>query len=194
MIYHELETMQVKKRTGKVEHADGAHDDQVFSYLMALYVLFRGSNLMENWGIQRTTIKTDEDKEIEESLIESDEAMEQIDPEIFKTEDDEPMTPEEKINKAFYESNKNIKSETQFMAEMKAAEDAEFNVLLSTDRGVQEAFKKKYNVLPAAMVNFGGVTTIPDSVFMDLNMDDQDAQREAIRKRNGNLYEIFSGL
>jgi hypothetical protein len=57
--------MQVKHGS-KVEHSDNSHDDQVFSYLMALYVWYEGKNLAENYGIRKTSIKTDTDEEIEE--------------------------------------------------------------------------------------------------------------------------------
>jgi hypothetical protein len=60
LIYSELETLEVK-RNGRVEHKDGAHDDQVFSMLMALYVWYEGKNLMDIWGFRKESIKTDED-------------------------------------------------------------------------------------------------------------------------------------
>ena len=37
ILHHEMESMEVKKN-GKVEHSQNSHDDQVFSYLMALVV------------------------------------------------------------------------------------------------------------------------------------------------------------
>ena len=60
ILLDEMKAMQVKKN-GKVEHSDRSHDDQVFSYLMALYVWYDGHNLIENFGIRKSTIKTDTD-------------------------------------------------------------------------------------------------------------------------------------
>lgn len=57
-IYEELSTMEIKKN-GRWEHASNAHDDQVFSYLWALYVWYYGENLLENFHITKTEIKTD---------------------------------------------------------------------------------------------------------------------------------------
>lgn len=35
----------VRKKSGKIEHSDGNHDDSLFSYLIALYVFYYGKNL-----------------------------------------------------------------------------------------------------------------------------------------------------
>lgn len=64
LIYDELTTLEVKKN-GKIEHSSNAHDDQVFSWLLALYVWYEGKNLMENFGLEKATIKTDEDYDME---------------------------------------------------------------------------------------------------------------------------------
>lgn len=62
ILHDELSTMEVKK-DGKTEHASNAHDDQVFSYLMALYVWYFGENLMERFHIMKSEIKTDADED-----------------------------------------------------------------------------------------------------------------------------------
>ena len=54
ILLKEMEAMEVKKN-GKVEHSDNSHDDQVFSYLMALYVWYEGKNLAENFHIIKNT-------------------------------------------------------------------------------------------------------------------------------------------
>ena len=69
IILDEMKHMVVKK-SGKVEHSDNSHDDQVFSYLMALYVWYDGKNLAENFRIVKNTIKTDEDAELIDNEIE----------------------------------------------------------------------------------------------------------------------------
>lgn len=70
IIYNELCTLEVKKN-GKIEHSANAHDDQIFSYLMALYVWYEGKDLMERYGLQKGTIHTDEDETVEEGLGEN---------------------------------------------------------------------------------------------------------------------------
>ena len=44
-LYQELRGLEVKK-SGKVEHSDLTHDDNLFSYLMALYVWYEGKTLV----------------------------------------------------------------------------------------------------------------------------------------------------
>ena len=52
IIYNELCTLEVKKN-GRIEHASNAHDDQIFSYLLALYIWYEGKDLMERFGLQK---------------------------------------------------------------------------------------------------------------------------------------------
>ena len=59
-IHDEMQHMETK-RNGKVEHSSTSHDDQVFSYLMALYVWYEGVELRERYNIQKSAIKTDDD-------------------------------------------------------------------------------------------------------------------------------------
>lgn len=70
IIYNELCTLEVKKN-GKIEHSATAHDDQIFSYLMALYVWYEGKDLMERYGLEKGTLYTDEDVTVEDGIYES---------------------------------------------------------------------------------------------------------------------------
>lgn len=190
IIHHELETMEVKKRTGKVEHADGAHDDQVFSYLMAMYVIYNGQNLMENWGIQRNTIKTDEDKEFEESLIESDISKQEVlDAEAFEIETSDDLTEEDKKAKEFFAKNANIKSHDQFMKEQDENDRKVLANLLETDPNARKAYDAQYNLVSSAS-NIGiGLTTLPDDIFMgEVNPEAHEIEL------HGNLFHAFMRL
>lgn len=83
IIYNELCTLEVKKN-GKIEHAANAHDDQIFSYLMALYIWYEGKDLMERYGLQKGSIHTDEDETMEMGLEES---LTDISPEMTLEDD-----------------------------------------------------------------------------------------------------------
>ena len=61
-IYEELCGLEIK-RNGKIEHSSNTHDDQIFSWLWALYIYYCGGDLMNNWGISRRVLKTDADLE-----------------------------------------------------------------------------------------------------------------------------------
>lgn len=43
-IFKELKTLE-RKKTGKIEHADNAHDDSIMSYLIAMYAFLYGNNM-----------------------------------------------------------------------------------------------------------------------------------------------------
>ena len=79
ILWEEMRSMEVKK-SGKVEHSDKTHDDNVFSYLMALYVWYEGKNLVENFGIRKSTLRTDDNQELEENgFEEAIESREKVD-------------------------------------------------------------------------------------------------------------------
>lgn len=68
ILLEEMKAMEVKKN-GKVEHSDKTHDDQVFSWLMALRVWYDGTQLAERYGMQKSTIQTDKNVDIEDLSI-----------------------------------------------------------------------------------------------------------------------------
>ena len=117
IIHQEMQGMQTKK-SGKVEHSDKTHDDQVFSYLMALYVWYEGKNLMENYHIQKGTIKTDEDLEIEEyEMEEALEARATLDTNKFTMDEESEFAQdlewvEEEVNK--YKSAEEAKTQDMY--------------------------------------------------------------------------------
>lgn len=67
IIYNELCTLEVKKN-GRIEHSATAHDDQIFSYLMALYIWYEGKDLMERYGLEKYTLYTDDDVTVEDGF------------------------------------------------------------------------------------------------------------------------------
>ena len=85
IIFDELTTLEVK-RNGRIEHADNAHDDQIFSYLLALYVWYEGKNLMQNFGLDKGTLYTDD---ADEEYLGLDETYRDIVNEIEMEEDEE---------------------------------------------------------------------------------------------------------
>ena len=68
--------MEVKK-TGRIDHSANTHDDQIFSYLLALYVWYYGKNLKELFNIDKRDLTTDQD-EIDEIITFEDKKNEII--------------------------------------------------------------------------------------------------------------------
>ncbi len=179
-----MSQMEVKK-SGKVEHSSTTHDDQVFSYLMAMYVWYDGENVMENFNIQKNTIKTDDGDDIEdfEDGINNG-SMEEINVEIT---DEENQMIKEQIDYIKDSTNK-IKLGYMFNNELYASEEQMADMMYNTNKAYREAYNKKYNVDENDM----GVRmniTIPDSVFLD-----DDYEESVEQQRNGNLHDIFMGL
>lgn len=154
LIYDELTTLEVKKN-GRIEHSSNAHDDQVFSWLLALYVWYEGKNLMENFGLEKTTLKTDEDYEtdfgIEEDYTNIVEGMDE------STSD---MVAEQL---AYIASDKTMLYSEWEELERKKDKQA-MKELLSTRLG-RIAYSEKYHVDLDDVPGGGSITEIPQDLF-----------------------------
>ena len=183
ILYDEMKAMQVKKN-GKVEHSDQTHDDQVFSYLMALYVWYEGKNLMENFGIRKGIIKTDNDEDLEEvDLEDSLEKKEKIDfrGTIVESEDNEITKELEWLEKdsAKFKTTRDIEEE-QYLNRIKAR-----TTLMTQDPKLRHqkdinnpeninTVILSYNSMSPDNI-YGPQTQIPQAIF---NIDDTDFDDE----------------
>ena len=125
-IYSELKAMEVK-RNGKVEHSENSHDDQVFSWLMALYVWYYGRNIKENFNIEKTTIKTEFD--IDDTVTDLDRNYTSIVDEIQYINEDYSIKDE--VNEQLEELKKNTPVLMQdFIKSERIQEEEEFKLML----------------------------------------------------------------
>lgn len=138
ILYNELLGMEIK-RNGKVEHSDSTHDDQIFSYLMALYVWYEGTNLMERYGIKKSTIKTDENID-EEAIDFSDGTVEIV--EHFNTKDDAETEIEKTVEEFMKSAGPTL---DKFLLERHEKEKRIFQALLATPLG-EKAYRERYNI------------------------------------------------
>jgi len=155
IIYHELETLEVK-RSGKVEHSDNGHDDQIFSYLIALYVWYEGQNLVENWGLQKRTIKCDDnaDEEIFNPMIE----------EVIDISDCIDDNEQVKSQMEYLQSDK-TSLYNEWEQSQKQSDDKALQMLLNSSKVARQAYNAKYHTVYED--GSAGMFTMPDSVFMD---------------------------
>lgn len=189
----------VVKKSGKVEHSDNSHDDQVFSYLMALYVWYDGKNLAENFHIVKNTIKTDADEELLENEIDDNiEAVESVDNidgygfnddknDILETlefieANSKYITTEDLKNEQYYEI---IQGRNQILSK-----DKELREKLAKETGVDESMYDDRQ-------HFGQNTvTLPQSLFdMDVdspNFDDYGNPIEEYSVLQGNLSSFWN--
>lgn len=161
ILYEELKTLEVKKN-GRIEHTATGHDDQVFAYLMALYVWYEGKNLMDKFGIYKKAIKTDED--LDEAVIHIEEKYADIIEEI-ETEfnDDDEKGPQVKKQLEYLNSNKTMTYE-EWMQQQHQEDEAAMQKLLNTRLG-RKVYAQKFNCKQEDLQN--GIYNIPQDVFND---------------------------
>jgi len=137
VILEELKNLEVKKN-GKIDHSANSHDDATFSYLLALYPLYYGKNIRENWNIKVPTLTTarEEAEEIFTDLEATDSFN--VVPEIEFADDDMVSDQLKKINDG-------TKLYKEFLDQQNAENDEAMKQLLSTRLG-QMAYAQKWNV------------------------------------------------
>lgn len=185
-IYNELRGLEVKKN-GKVEHSDLTHDDQIFSYLMAMYVWYEGKNLRENFGIEKQGIKTEESVDDIVDLQGSEEMgdiTEQI-AYITKPENDKFEMQMAQLQKA-----KGILL-SEFMVKKQKEEEEYLELLLHNPKN-REALARYYGVtvdqLPTnPEPRLGNRARLPDSAFIDFNKPEEMMD-------TGSIYHILNTL
>ena len=197
ILLEEMRAMQVKKN-GKVEHSDRSHDDQVFSYLMALYVWYDGHDLIENFGIRKTTIKTDTDEDIESVEIEDAlEAKERIDFNGSTFEVKEDIAAElEWIEKDMRFVTTEDMAASQFIGKINAR-----NMIIANDKGAAASLEidTGINVVNMGYAVSQQVVTLPNSLFsMDDDTDWSDEEGYSDSQANsvlaGNLSKFYDML
>ena len=155
-ISEELQTLEVK-RNGKVEHSDNGHDDTIFAYLMALYVWYDGVDVMERYGIQKKSLRTDQD--LEEAYEDIETKYKNVIPDL----NDNPLTEEldQSINVMMKAKGKLY---SEWEAEQRLEDEKCLEKLLSTKKGKQ-AYCDKFHIDPNTINN--GRYEIPDEIFTD---------------------------
>ena len=172
ILYDELCTLEVKKN-GRIEHADKFHDDQVFSYLMALYVWYEGKNLMENFGLQVREIKTDSETE---ELIDMD-----IGGFTNISSDMERTTSQNDVVKQqldYINSNRSI-SYNEWLEQEQLKDRRALEMMLRTKQG-REAYTKAYHQDPEDLEQGVTMFTMPAEVF---NVYDDEKRTMTTAKR-----------
>ena len=168
MILHdEMEQMEVKKN-GKIEHSSNSHDDQVFSYLMALYVWYYGVDIKRRFGITKTSLDTDKDLAVEYTPIEKEYGIELDikDMDINKEDDPSDVAGQLKtinsVNAILY---------TQW-EKSEAEKDRQALEIIKSDRATKKAYYDKYHPNTEMEMATASFNTIPDSVFLNFNNPD----------------------
>ena len=192
-IYDELCTMVVKPN-GKVEHADDAHDDLVFSYLWALYVFYHGEDLATRFHLMKTEIYTDDHYD-ETSYILEEEYMEEdyLDPNIFKDATDKTaQMVDEQLE--FLKQNNRITME-DFYKMQEAEEQKALEKIRSTKPG-REALAAAHHVPVEFLekqdqLGYKDITDDLNKIWYDEGVTPGESSDPRFA---GNLSDIFSKL
>lgn len=192
ILHHEMQSMEVKK-TGKVEHSQNSHDDQVFSYLMALYVWYDGKNLAENFHIMKNTLKTDQDQDIDELDIEdSIESTEKVDLESSVYDPNSEIVKELE----WMEKDQNTLTTKQLKEQNYYKTIQQRNYILATNKHARESYCAESGIDESMYVNsyLSVSVQLPDSIFMNV----EDEYEEEAERRNsilaGNMAEWWDKI
>ena len=187
ILHDEMEQMETKPN-GKIEHSSNSHDDQVFSYLMALYVWYFGVDVKQKFGLVKNAIETDQEKAIEYMPIDDQYGIE-IDIQSFT--DDEENTTNVKEQLKTIDSIKVISYDDWRKGEEE--KDREALNLIRTNPATKDAYFKKYNVNIEDEISRETSRNIPDSVFINFNngLISDDGK---VTNTYGNLGSFMDGI
>lgn len=182
-IYEELRGLEIKKN-GKVEHSDLTHDDQIFSYLMAMYVWYEGKNLRELYGIEKSGIKTEDDiDDIVQLDSDIDETNITKEIEMVNRPDDSETTKMQK-ELMMMQKNKGVMY-SDFLTKQRKHEQQMLAQMLQNPV-VKDAYAKKYGIQPDAVSiaedydNGGTMNQLPNSLFLDFDKDESEMSQNSI--------------
>ena len=137
----------VVKPNGKVEHADDAHDDLIFSYLWALYVFYYGEDLANRYHLMKTEIYTDDNYDETSFALDEeysdDENTIVLQSDVFNDKEDPSSKMVDDQLKLLNRSRS--MSLEDFYKREKAKEDIWTARLMTTKSG-REAISKAYNI------------------------------------------------
>lgn len=179
IIYEELCGLEVKKN-GKVEHSSNTHDDQIFSWLWALYIYYYGGDLMNNWGITKRVLRTDAD--LEEAVVDIHEDKKDI-TNIEVIDDPEIENQLQQLN-----TSPGNKMYEQWMQE-ELKKDNECMDKLLTDKVVQKTLAERYHLIVPQ--SNSTMQTIPKDVFLNFNISDDEELQLKNKVLAGNLSSLW---
>lgn len=189
--------MTINKRNGRVDHSELSHDDQIFSYLMGLYVWYEGKNLRENFGIDKVTIKTEDSVD---DIVDLDGNTEQVSEvfteEVSLSDPDETERMKSETEREIKElmSSKRIMMETYIRKQKE--EEEEFLKQMLRKPHIKEAYARQYKISPDTIDtgDENGLQTISENIFNEFNMTDDEISEIYMNKlrKNENVYNKLS--
>ena len=204
ILHDELAGLIYKTSSGgrtRVDHSVNTHDDQIFSYLMTMYVWYDCTDLTSRFGIIRGEIKTDDDVEEKLGAIEDlyGEGFEEIEIDVGDDDEEEDVLSGADTRKILADASKPFMTNVEF-EQMQYRNDMDaLQAVLRTPQG-KAAVEKAYNIdLSEAMLggldtSYMGTDNIPGGVFNSWYADDDEVADKQEEQLHGNLYSPFMSL
>ena len=199
VLHEEMCGLTYKTNQGytRVDHSVNTHDDQIFSYLMAIYVWYECPELADRFGIIRGEIKTDTDLEERVGALEDlyGDGYEIIDVDRGKIDDDDPVLGDTSAELNVIMNDKFITNDKFLDKQMEDDHQALLR-LLNTEIG-KKAVEEAYHIdlsRPSiygynnVINNFGNMHDAIDEFYMD------DELNSGFEVDNGNLYNDFMNI
>lgn len=185
-IYKELTGLEVKK-SGKVEHSDLTHDDQVFSYLMAMYVWYEGKNLKELFGIEKVQIKTEDSVDDIIELETGPKSMADMSKTIANINSSPNTADQAKLELDIQQLQKGHgMTFAEFANQRRKKEEEHLKYMLNQEH-IRKAYARYYGVPVEAVDSNIGVSSydesnfnIPKSLFIDFNKSVDEMEPDSI--------------
>lgn len=151
ILHQEMCGMQWKK--DRVDHSDETHDDNIFSYLMALHVWYDGNDVLERYNIRKNTIKTDEDVEIVDGDIDASlEKKDKLDLHELEYDIDDDHADLQSAYQFIAEAGE-FKTAAQLKEETYLAETRQREAYFLTNHAARDAYCKQHNINPEMYAN-----------------------------------------
>lgn len=182
ILYEELCTLEIKKN-GRIEHSDKAHDDQIFSYLMALYVWYEGKNLKDRYGIDIREIRTDEDLD---EVLEVGDSGDYTD--ITSTiEDETSYEKESEVQKQlrYLNSSRSISYEQWLESEMK--KDQKHLEMLANTRIGAQAVADEYH---RDITEMNTTTFVIPPQYFNMGAEHEETETEKLSREFSNIQNF----
>ena len=185
-IHKELTGLEVKK-SGKVEHSELSHDDQIFSYLMAIYVWYEGRNLKELFGIEKTQIRTEDSVDDIVDLESGPKSMVDMSKAIATMNKISSNKDEAKLELDMQQLQKAQGITFCDFAKQQRKKDEDHLRYLLKQQHIREAYARYYGVPIEAVDPNIGMTSydesnfnMPKSLFIDFNKSVDEMEQDSI--------------
>ena len=182
LILKELEGLE--RKGDKIDHSTNTHDDTIFGYMLALYPLYYGKNIKENWNIDLARFKTIDSCDDEMFDPELDEHKDYIVEKLANLENDLIKQQMQ------YLATDKSKLYNDYFAEERRKDEEALKRLLNTKLG-RKAYMETYHSTETDLkYNYGEIQNIPDDVFLNFyKTEDQIAEeKRKYDKERHNLY------